>query len=175
MAEQPGQAVRGGCRPVAARGGTGGGDGSGGNSRAEETDALGGGGVGFGGEVGARFDEGEVGAEYGAVLGYVEGEAVEREVVVLALAEGERVAPAEEGAQDVRDPLVAACGGVVLPVGMMGAQAGPFVLLQGVELGPVPAEHRHGEERAGDLGEVEPLLVLATAVERLGLGGGETT
>ena len=56
-----------------------------------------------------------------------------------------------------------------------GAQAGAFVLLQGVELGPGAQQDRHREEGAGDLGEVQPLLVLPAAVGGLGLGGGYST
>lgn len=174
VAQQAGQAVRRGCRPVGAGGGARGGDRTGGDGQTEDADALRGRGrVGFGGEVGARFGEGEVGAEDRAVFGNVEGEPVEGDVVV-ALAERERVAPAEERAQDVRDPLVAARRGVVLPVRVAGPQAGAFVLLQGVELGPGMSQDRHREEGARDLGEVQPFLVLAAAVERLRLGCGET-
>ncbi|MCP9985628.1 hypothetical protein LUX01_01835 [Streptomyces sudanensis] len=175
VAQQAGQAVGGGRGPVAAGAGAGGGRGAGGHGQAEEADVFGGGlRVGFGGEVGARFDEGEVGADLGVVLGDAQGEAVQAVVLRVALAEGEGVAPAEQAAQDVGHPLVAAGDGVGLPVGVAGAQPDAFVLLQGVELGPGAQQDGHGEEGAGDLGEVQPLLVLPAAVGGLGLGGGDS-
>lgn len=147
-----------------------------GNGHAEEAYAHGGRGcVGFGGEVDARLDESEVGAQDSTVLRDVEGEAVQCRILGLALAQREGVAPLQDGTQQVGDPLVTARRGVVLPVRVARAQAGAFVLLQSVELRPGPAQDRHGEEGAGDLREVEPFLVLAAAVERLGLGCGETT
>ncbi|WP_245936322.1 hypothetical protein [Streptomyces cahuitamycinicus] len=129
-------------------------------------------GVRLGREVRPRFHQREVGAHLGVVLRDAQGQAVQAVVLRLALAERQRVVPAQQAAEHVRHPLVAAGRRVRLPVGVAGAEAGAFVLLQRVELGPGAQQDGHGQEGARDLGEVEPLLVLAAAVGGLGLGGG---
>ncbi len=109
--------------------------------------------------LGVRLDQRERGFEHRVVLGHRHGEAVEA-------AGPQRVAPAEQVAQQPGHPLLLPAGRVVAPPGVGAAQLLPLRRLDRVQRGPGGPQHRQGQERAVDVDEREPVAVVADGVVR---------
>src|SRR5690606_26041892 len=107
-----------------------------------------------------RLDQHERRAQLGVVLGDGVGEGFEP-------VGAQRVAPAEQLAKDVPDPVLLAGDGVGLPGAVLLAQSFAGLLVQRVQGGPGAAQHRQAEERSADLDQAQPVTVLFDPV-----GGG---